>query len=237
MYQAGQKYGTNILIERDIEKSKTTHKTYWKCKCELCDEIRSIRTDNLNCKCRSCAAKLRNGPQDAYFKVSNDLTGKIFGFWKVVGKADKSNYWNCQCMNCGTIKEVFRGNLTQGLSKGCGCTKSWGEAQIIYLLDYWKINYKREYTFPDLITDKGGHPRFDFAIFQNNKLAYLIEYDGRQHYNYNNNWNMTKEEFQRLQDTDKLKTEYCQKNKIPLYRFTKNSSLEEEIKELVLNKK
>lgn len=211
MYKEGQKYGTNILIKRDYEKSKETKKTYWFCKCELCGSVRSIRTDSLSHKCHSCAAKLREGPQDKHFQIQDDLTGRIFGFWRVIGKAPKANYWICQCENCGTIKNVFRGNLTQGISKSCGCVNSWGETQITYLLNYWKIDYKKEYTFSDLRTEKDRVPRFDFAIFKDNTLLYLIEYDGRQHYSYNENWNMSQEDFNYRVKIDNLKSEYCKK--------------------------
>ena len=41
------------------------------------------------------------------------------------------------------------------------------------------IQYIKEYTFKDLISKKGGIYRFDFAIFENDKLVKLIEFDGQ----------------------------------------------------------
>lgn len=232
----GEIIGTNKIIAKDEEKMKT-HKPhcndYWIVQCCICGQKRSCRTDNLKCKCRSCAAKQRVDNQNT--SIIDDLTGKQFHCWKVISKARKTNYWTCMCMNCGTIKDVFRGNLTQGLSKSCGCISSWGEYQIIYWLQFWKIEYKKEFIFEDLKTDKKGSPRFDFAIFKNNKLLYLIEYNGRQHFSFDNNWKMSQENFQRLQYIDNLKKQYCKEHKIPLYYFDDTCNLEEEIKELALN--
>ena len=55
--------------------------------------------------------------------------------------------------------------------------------KVIIILNDNDINYIQEYTFEDLKNPKTNKKyRFDFAIFKNNKLAYLIEFDGRQHY-------------------------------------------------------
>ena len=52
-----------------------------------------------------------------------DLTGKIFGRWIVLGKDEsKQGYWICQCScELETIKSVYGGSLTKGLSQSCGC--------------------------------------------------------------------------------------------------------------------
>ena len=56
-------------------------------------------------------------------KVSNDLTGKQFGNWKVL-RYDKNNHWicECQCEN-HTIKSIQGYSLTHGKSKSCGCLR------------------------------------------------------------------------------------------------------------------
>lgn len=82
--------------------------------------------------CRSCAAKIRD---KKYSKVKKDLTGQQFGNWMVINKAEKANYWHCKDIETGTERDVFRGNLTQGISKGDGSVSSWGQRQIIYLLN------------------------------------------------------------------------------------------------------
>lgn len=45
------------------------------------------------------------------------------------------------------------------------------------------INFKTQYSFSDLLSDKNFPLLFDFAIFKDNgKLSHLIEYNGKQHY-------------------------------------------------------
>lgn len=63
-------------------------------------------------------------------KEVEDLTGKKFGRWTVLGRAedryDKNGYvikyWNCIC-DCGIEKEVLEKSLKHGHSKSCGCIK------------------------------------------------------------------------------------------------------------------
>lgn len=226
--QAGQIYSGNKIIERDFAKERQ----YWIAECLYCGKRRSVRSDNVHQPCRSCAAKLRPHP------VHDDLTGKYFGYWKVLGKYSSDyNMWKCQCQNCGTIKDVFRGSLLSGDSKSCGCIcRSWGEHQLNYLLTFYNFVFDREHTFKDLITDKGGKPRFDFCIYTDNtkkEIFCLIEYQGRQHFKYDKNWRQSEEAFIRMQYTDELKKDYCIKNNYLLYLFDKSHNLELEIQQLV----
>lgn len=51
-----------------------------------------------------------------------DLRGQRFGRWTVLGPG-ATRYWLCKC-DCGTLKEVFVGNLRPKLkTNSCGC---WG---------------------------------------------------------------------------------------------------------------
>ncbi|WP_291631441.1 hypothetical protein [Clostridium sp.] len=65
----------------------------------------------------------------------------------------------------------------------CGCINSKGELKISSILNDNNIKYKTQYTFNDLRSENGSLLRFDFAILNDdNKLLYLIEYQGKQHY-------------------------------------------------------
>lgn len=226
-YTPGTIIGNNKILKEDTEQTKLKSRTFWVCECVNCGNIRSIRTDNLNRNklCQLCHNK--NGK-----KIKDNLIGKTFGYLTVIEKSNKPNYWICQC-KCGTVKEVFRGNLISGKTKSCGCIISWGETQIIYWLNFFNINYKKEYIFKDLKTPKNGTPRFDFAIFNNNdELFCLIEYDGGQHDTYDKNWKMTYEDFLYLCEIDNLKNQYCIDNKIKLFRFNDKTNLEFKIKQI-----
>ena len=231
MIQPGDIIETNLILELDIEKTiEKHHGKYWKVKCLQCNNIRSVRQDNLHQLCRKCASKNR----PIGFNVQDDLTGRRFGNWLVLSKSKKSNYWHCKDITTGTERDVFRGNLISGKSKGDGSINSWGEQQILYLLNKYKIKFKKEFIFQDLLTDKNQHPRFDFGIFKDDELYCLIEYDGRQHYSFDKNWNMSEQDYQRLQYIDNLKNQYCINNNILLYRFNSQTDLEEKIKNIMI---
>lgn len=60
-------------------------------------------------------------------KPKEDLTGKRFGRWLVLGEGNhrywgkyRILYWKCQC-DCGTIKDVHGQTLKNGESTSCGC--------------------------------------------------------------------------------------------------------------------
>ena len=221
----GEIVNTNLILG-ELRKN---NRIYYKVQCILCGSEREVRSDNLNQLCRSCAAKEVNKKTN---RVTDDLTGRTFGYWKVLKKSKKSNYWFCECQNCGTQKDVFRGALTQGQSKSCGCVRSWGETQISYWLNQYNINYKKEYFFTDLKSPRGAYYRFDFAIFYNDNLFCLIEYDGRQHFNFDDNWRMSFEDYQYLQQADEKKNNYCILNNILLFRFNENTDLKKEIEKI-----
>lgn len=57
------------------------------------------------------------------WKPKEDLSGRQFGRWTVIGvDSKKPGYWFCRC-NCEkqTVKSIYRGSLIKGLSQSCGC--------------------------------------------------------------------------------------------------------------------
>ena len=79
-----------------------------------------------------------------------------------------------------------------------------------------------QYKFSDFVADINNIPyRFDFGIIENNSLKYLIEFDGEQHFYAGNSlssWNSI-EEFNKTQERDKKKNNYCFAHNIPLIRI------------------
>jgi hypothetical protein len=55
-------------------------------------------------------------------RTPQDLAGERYGRWVVICRATRDRCWVCHC-DCGTVGEVYAGNLTQGLSQSCGCLK------------------------------------------------------------------------------------------------------------------
>lgn len=103
-------------------------------------------------------------------------------------------------------------------ANGCiYCTSlSMGENNILAWLDSNNIIHAREYSFEDLIFNKGTKLRFDFAIFnKSNKLCHLIEYQGKQHFEPIEYFG-GQEVFDKQVYNDNLKVNYCKDNNIPL---------------------
>ena len=95
------------------------------------------------------------------------------------------------------------------------CAESKGETIIRNYLENNNIDFKKEYSFENLKGIGNGLLRFDFAVFQNDKLRHLIEYDGEFHYkNFYEDGS-----FETLQIHDKRKNQYCKNNNIPLLRI------------------
>lgn len=93
---------------------------------------------------------------------------------------------------------------------------SRGEIKIEEILSQAGLNFKEEYSFPNLISSNGRPLRFDFAVFDDDdNLDFLIEYQGIQHY-------QAKSKFggysglRKQQYNDMQKREYCRKNNIIL---------------------
>ena len=95
---------------------------------------------------------------------------------------------------------------------------SKGEQKIEKLLTSARLNFKREYIFPDLYGYKKVPLRFDFAVFQGKKLICLIEVDGRQHFEYVPHFHKTMSSFKRQQEWDRRKNKYCLMHGFPLIR-------------------
>ena len=122
--------------------------------------------------------------------------------------------WKCVCKYCGTVFIARGSNVRNGSTRSCGCVHSYHERTIAQLLQERGIEFKREYTFPDLIGTGGRRLRFDFAVLQNGELSHLIEYNGSQHYTkVSGTWG---EGYEVLVEHDKMKRLYCEEKGIRL---------------------
>lgn len=60
---------------------------------------------------------------------------------------------------------------------------SYGEIKIEEILQQAGVDFKEEYTFPDLVSNSGHPLRFDFCVFEDDgSIDFLIEFQGIQHY-------------------------------------------------------
>lgn len=207
-------------------------RTMWVCECE-CGTIKPIPAQDLtqhktiSCGCQN---RVKASQRMLEYNLNNQSIqiGDKFGLLEVIDyeglrkqkSRDKNESWYiCKC-SCGTIKPIRGNDLITGGVISCGCVCSVGETRIKQILDTYNINYKTEYIFNDLKNPTTNKPlRFDFAIFQNNQLQYLIEFDGRQHfYGPEGVWTQGGT-LKDLQYRDNLKDQYCKSNNIILKRI------------------
>lgn len=91
----------------------------YKCQCVKCGNITEKFSANLKgtLSCSNC---------NKGYKI--DLTGKIYGFLKVIGYNKETKKWICEC-KCGKLTEVKSNNLKSGNTTSCGICSSVACAQ------------------------------------------------------------------------------------------------------------
>ena len=213
--EIGNTYTYLTVIER-AENTKEG-RAQWLCKCKCGNTTvvlgKHLRSGNT----KSCGCYQKERAAQANMDRVGTLVGKKFGKLTVIAEngfithtsGKRSRIYYCEC-DCGNIVPAAQHQyLAYGDLTSCGCIRSKGEYQIEQLLKEHNISYIREYSFEDLVDDLPL--RFDFAIFKNDKLDALIEFQGEQHYNQSNGfYNET------IIEHDKMKVEYCKKNNIRL---------------------
>ena len=213
----GEKFG-NITILSRAENAKDGT-AQWNCQC-ICGknfirkgtQIRQSFKRNPNYSC-GCQQKT----------TAKDITGQRFGKLIALKPTEEraiggqNIIWEFQC-DCGRITKISTANI--GHTNSCGkCSKiSQGELKIEQILKENNISFEREKNFKNFKYDNGATPRFDFYVTYNN-INYLIEYDGEQHFTWNGRgWN-TEDYFNKIQEYDKIKNQYCKENNISLIRI------------------
>ena len=129
-----------------------------------------------------------------------------------------------------TINKVFRLTADSFINGGTEhpyINKSKGEKKIQDFLNKEKIVYQPQFKTKEC-KDKKELP-FDFAIWSSEKdKIILVEYDGQQHFEPIDFFG-GQETFELTKIHDKIKTDYCKKNGIPLLRikYTEFDRIEE----------
>jgi len=97
------------------------------------------------------------------------------------------------------------------------CKESKGENRIEHFLSMHNIYYIKQYKFDDCRDTRTL--KFNFAVFNNNSLCCVIEYDGEFHYRPFRKLKDSTKKFKEGQKRDKIKTKYCKDNNISLLRI------------------
>ena len=205
----GQRFGRLEIIE--AAPNKANKRTAWLCQCD-CGNQKIIGTKELqNGDTKSCGC-LKDDVQTI------DILNQRFGRLTVIERVKDNQpylgaFWKCKC-DCGNIITTSGARLRSGHVTSCGCLVSKGEALIQKILSQCNIEFKQQYSFKECLTENNNCCKFDFAIFDNEKLICLIEYDGIQHFQE------TKiTDLENIKYRDEIKNEYCKQHNLPLIRI------------------
>lgn len=218
--------GIHILYP--VERSNDGHIKYLM-QCHCGKYFITTAKNIVNGNTKSCGCRKIKSVIDRNHSKTENLIGQTIGYLKVLEFSHYENdnscarnaVYKCLCTNCNSIcyRKGYRLNSKQNLS--CGCMNSYKELEISQLLDNANIQYQKQYSFEDLISPVSNYKlRFDFAIFKNNQLQCLIEYQGKQHYEEDNPWYSEEGKLR-----DKAKRDYCKIHNIPLIELDKSSDI------------
>lgn len=228
----GQKFGRLTVLET-IWKSATYNKPMVRCLCECGNEVILAKNDVQSLHSQSCGCLQR---ERASLSRKRDWTGFISDsgvelLYETSQNQKGQRLWQARCF-CGKYFEVLPTHIVNNHVHSCGCNSgSSGKKMVEDILKAIKVEYKKQYTFDDCVDKQ--RLKFDFAIFKNNKLSGLIEYDGKQHYEPIEYFGGI-DEYQDRVRKDNIKNEYCKNNFIPLYRFTYAES-KDDIEKKIIN--
>lgn len=222
-FKKGQRINQLVVLEDEYSFSKgdangNNIRRYWHCLCDCGNETYISASALKSGRTKSCGCLTK---QRIIETSRKDETGNRYGKLVVMEYAytkDNKSYWRCQC-DCGNIIEVSGPNLRTGNTISCGKCKrtSLGEIKIQEILIQMNVDFAREVRFSDC-RDKQPLP-FDFAIYYQGRMAALIEYQGKQHYEPTGGWS-DKEHLCYVQRHDNIKKEWAQNNGIPLYEIS-----------------
>lgn len=205
----GKTFGSLLVVKR-LEKNPdlASRCIRYLCKCNCGKEVEvngnSLRTGHTT----SCGCSRKGINQK---DLTSLTSGEITFLFPTNERDDGHVIWQCQC-SCG--KQIKLSSHEFGHTKSCGCVKeSLGEKRIQEILKEQGIDFQTQYKFKDCVFTR--ELPFDFAVFKNEELYCLIEYNGQQHYKITGGWN-NEERFREQQVRDFIKQAYCTKYGIKL---------------------
>lgn len=206
-----EKHGSK-LISSEYVNNETKIEIECDCGNKFKAMYRDIKASNRY-KCPKC----NNRPTFTYKEVEDFIESKGC---KLISEEYVNNMspLNIEC-KCGRRFNRKFNTFKDGKSyycKHCSNGSSKGEDEIEEYLIENNITYETQKRF-DGCKFKRKLP-FDFAIFENNKLKCLIEYDGRQHYEIVKAFGGL-DGFIGTKIRDTVKNEYCKNNNIKLIRI------------------
>lgn len=224
----GEKYGKLTILEVVSMDGPTKVR----CRCDCGNEYIGCQSDIIIGHTKSCGCLQREITSSVNTKNwSGYVTESGVEFIKQHHMNRKGQWvWECRCPVCGNIFYELPAKVNNGHTTSCGCrTQSFGESYIQSLLENMKVDFISQYTFEDCKHINALH--FDFAVFYNDNLIGLIEYDGKQHFEPIEFFG-GQNGFEKTKVRDEIKNVYCTTHNIPLLRIPYTLSFDNIKKEL-----
>jgi len=207
-------------------------KTKTKIKCKICENEWDVKPTHLISSKSGCP-KCNNKESSLRQRKSNDQFlldfNKVHTQYSIIGTyINVKTPIEIKCNKCDLTWKSIPNSLLNG--NGCPfCKQSKGEEKVKKYLDENKIKYI--YQYKNDCKDK-YILHFDFAVFKDNELFGLIEYDGFQHFKSVKYFGGD-DKLLETKKKDNIKNKYCEDNNIKLLRipYTKRKNIDEIISE------
>jgi len=231
--------GKNKTIETYIDEANEVHKNkydYSKTKltltrnkiiiiCPIHGEFKQTANSHLRGNgCPRCSGNKKRNTNE-FINEANEVHKNKYDY-------SKTKYINSTtkvtiiCPHHGEFQSIPTLHLLHEVGCPSCSPKSKGEEIIKEILDKKNIKYRREKTFNGC--KHKNKLRFDFYI---PSLNICIEYDGIQHYKPIGEFGGL-EAFKLCKLTDNIKNEFCENNKIRLYRIRYDDNINEKLNEI-----
>lgn len=231
-------YGTekNIMkkkIDKLFEENKDKYQLItWRgmkkmtIKCLSCGEVFDRRPKSViecfdNCpSCNSNHIKQQIPIQEIQQRIDEAFGENQYKILSYTGQLKKNN--KIKCLNCGLIFNAQMSYFTTG-TRGCPKCKRYhskGEQAVQRYLEKNNISFETQKRFKDCNNSLSS---FDFCCYDKDNRMYLVEINGRQHYEQAGKFG----DLEVIQKRDDFKKQYCEEHNIPLITIPYNKTLPE----------
>jgi len=150
-----------------------------------------------------------------------DVKNLVGDEYRVIGEYDGNKIKTLMQHNiCGYRWKTTPNSFLRGTFCPKCAVKSKGELRIREFLSRHRVAFKEQFRINEC-RHINSLP-FDFAIFENDNIKFLLEYDGEQHFKvsrFNKDKRKMVKRLKNIQLRDKIKTRYCKDNNINLLRI------------------
>lgn len=230
---AKQIYGTRYSYTKTVYKASREKVTIT---CNRCGKDFETTVNNFlrgrgcpHCRAERLSEKFRQ-PKEEFIKKAREIHGDKYDYSKVIYRNNRTPV----TIVCKKHNAFFNQTPTRHLlGSGCPLCKpiSKGEEEIKKLLIKKNVAFEQQKTF-EKCKDKLLLP-FDFYL---PKYNLCVEYQGKQHYETVEFFGGEKE-FEIRQKHDKIKRNFCKKNKIVLLEIKYSDNIESKLNEFFINHK